>query len=50
LNDLSLIALETTDIDDSDIAAAAIIGIWETSPSYPSRTGSPAAIGMQTAL
>ncbi len=40
----------TTDMEERDIAAAASIGIWSTSPSYPSRTGSPAAMGMQTAL
>ena len=43
-------ALVTTDIDESDIAAADSMGIWKTIPSYPSTTGSPAAMGMQTAL
>ena len=36
--------------DESDIAAADSMGIWKTIPSYPSITGSPAAMGMQTAL
>ena len=43
-------ALVTTDIDDSDMAAADSIGIWDTNPSNPNSTGSPAAMGMQTAL
>ena len=50
LNRVMRAAFVTTDIEDSDIAAADTMGIISTSPSYPSNTGNPAAIGMQTTL